>query len=324
MARLRRVLRAIGRGGADAVLLPSDSNDAWRVGDVVVRICWRGDRARFEREALVADALPASIPAARVLDVGWDAEVAWLVSAAVDGIQLNEAWPALDLADQRRSVIQTGEALAALNGHAFPAAVRTVLAERQPPDSLDAIMGADLNSLPVGRTRRLLEPASRLPGVDADLIDAVAERLTELEPVDPLSDTALAAHGGGVVVHGDAHPLNVLWNDGVVALLDLEWVRLGVPELEIEPFLHRGAVTRASMDETRRGLAWLAAAHPDAFAAPDLIRRLWLIEFGHAVRQLIAWPPDGPENELPGDHPLLRLRRIVTGPEHLEETLPIL
>jgi hypothetical protein len=62
--RLRRAHAASGRDGADAVSLPSDSNDAWLIGAVVLRICYRGDRKRFER-------------AARVLEQGSDDEVAW-------------------------------------------------------------------------------------------------------------------------------------------------------------------------------------------------------------------------------------------------------
>ena len=32
----------------------------------------------------------------------------------------------------------------------------------------------------------------------------------------------------GTVVHGDAHPNNVIWNGArVAALLDFEWARLG-------------------------------------------------------------------------------------------------
>ncbi len=46
-------------------------------------------------------------------------------------------------------------------------------------------------------------------------------------------------HGGivspGTVVRGDAHLANVLWHQGrLVALLDLEWARLGPPDLEFE------------------------------------------------------------------------------------------
>jgi hypothetical protein len=86
--RLHSVLGAIGYHGPEPVPLPSDSNDAWRLGDAVLRICYRGDLARFEREAQVTAALPASVQGPRLLDHGKDAEVAWQVGAWIDGITL--------------------------------------------------------------------------------------------------------------------------------------------------------------------------------------------------------------------------------------------
>jgi hypothetical protein len=49
----------------DPVLLETESNDAWKIGDLVVRVCWRGDRARLQRERLVATHLPEGIPIQR-------------------------------------------------------------------------------------------------------------------------------------------------------------------------------------------------------------------------------------------------------------------
>ncbi len=48
--RLRLVAGAAGLTLAEPpTLLPSDSNDAWKVGGFVLRVCWRGDRHRLER-----------------------------------------------------------------------------------------------------------------------------------------------------------------------------------------------------------------------------------------------------------------------------------
>lgn len=311
--------------GADAVPLPSDSNDAWRVGNVVLRICYRGDRARFEREALVTAALPASAKVPRLLDYGSDGELAWHVTAWVNGVPLGVAWTALRADDRRRAITQLGEALAELNAHAFPPAVRAALGAPRPIGDLSpvAVVGADLNPLPVPRARLLLEPAARMPGVDRGVIERVAARFDELETIDPLGERALAERDGGAVVHGDAHPLNVLWDERVVAVLDWEWVRLGAPELEIEPFLYRGYESNSSlMADSQRIIGWLADAHPSAFAGHDLARRVWLIELAYTLRELFVCPPDNPEHQLSMDHPLRRLRRIVMGCQHLEGILP--
>jgi hypothetical protein len=118
--------------------LPSDSNDAWRLGDVALRVCYRGDQARFEREALVVAELPASVKGPRLLDHGRDAELAWQVSAWVDGVALGTAWPNLDFGDRRQAITQLGEALAELNGYGFPPVVRTALAAPRPVGAADA------------------------------------------------------------------------------------------------------------------------------------------------------------------------------------------
>lgn len=259
--RLHHVLGVIARDGADAVRLPSDSNDAWRLGDAVLRICYRGDRTRFEREALVTTELPASAKVPRLLEYGGDDELAWQVTAWVDGVTLGAAWPTLHADGRRRAITQLGEALAELNGYPLPPVVGAALAAPRPVGkvSSDAVVGADLNPLPVPRARLLLEPAARLPGVDRSLIDRVAARFDELETIDPLGERALAERGPGAVVHGDAHPMNVLWDEGVVAILDWEWVRLGAPELEIEPFLYRGYESDPRlMVDSRRIIGWLA------------------------------------------------------------------
>jgi aminoglycoside phosphotransferase (APT) family kinase protein len=75
-------------------------------------------------------------------------------------------------------------------------------------------------------------------------------------------------------VPGDAHLTNALWKDGrLTALLDFETVRLGPPDLEIEPYL-RGDAAGLTDTELRETLGWLAESYPAMFAVPDLVRRL--------------------------------------------------
>lgn len=293
----------------------------WRIGDLVLRICYRGDPERFARDGLVAAAAPPSVRAPRLLDQGQAGELRWQVVERVDGVPLEHAWPRLGPVDRERAIRQIGAALAELNAHDFPAEVRAALAVPRPagPPTLTAVLGSDVNPLPVPRARLLLEPAARVPYVDPALIDAVRVRFDELEPVDPLGERALGQLAGGAVVHGDAHPMNVLWNDGVVALIDWEWTRLGPPEMEIEPYLYRGTDPE---DECAQQLGWLAAAHPAAFAAPDLLRRVWLIQLARTLREVLLWQPDRPEPQLEPDHALRRLRQIAYDSGHLERTLP--
>ena len=64
-ARRERLTRVLADARLDpdveAVALSGYSNDTWRVGSLVVRVCWRGDVRRMEREASIAAELPPEV-----------------------------------------------------------------------------------------------------------------------------------------------------------------------------------------------------------------------------------------------------------------------
>ena len=316
-ARLARVLR-VARLPAEAkaatpVLLPSDSNDAWRIGPAVLRVCWRGDLGRFAREAAVTRALPSGVPYPEVLDTGADGDLAWQVTRAVEGVPLARLWHGLSRVERRDAVHQIGQALATLHAHRFPDDVVAALATPRPvgDTSASALIGADITPLPLWRVESLLAAAGDEGLADRALLDEVAARFRELAGADPLADAPAAPV---TCVHGDAHLGNALWKDGrLTALLDFEWVRLGPPDLEIEPFLRADAAGLTDTELLREALGWLAESYPAMFAVPDLVRRLWLYQLATAVRELFLATPG-----LPVDDGAQRaLRGIVRSPDHL-------
>jgi len=335
-ARLARVLRVARLPAAAApVLLPSDSNDVWRIGPAVLRVCWRGDLGRFAREAAVTRALPAGVPYPEVLDTGSEGDLAWQVTRVVEGVPLATLWHGLSRVERRDAAHQIGQALAALHAHRFPADVVAELAAPRPvgDTSVSALVGADITLLPLRRAEGLLAAARHEGRADHALIDDVAARFRELADADPLGDVPLAevsplaeaalAEAGPPVgaltcVHGDAHLANALWKDGrLTALLDFEWVRLGAPDLEIEPYL-RADATGLTDIERREVLGWLAESYPAMFAVPDLVRRLWLYQIATGVRELFLDQSGQP----PDDGAQCWLRRIVKSPDHLLRILP--
>src|SRR5450631_1578302 len=164
-ARLTRVLSIARVPAQTPVPIASDSNDVWRIGAVVLRICWRGDRDRFAREAAVTAALPPGIPYPEIVDAGRDDELAWQVTRAVDGVPLAAVWPGMPAAHRRAAVHQIGQALAVLHAHPFPAEVIAVLAVPRPTGntSAKALIGADLNPLPVQRALLLAQWVRAVP-----------------------------------------------------------------------------------------------------------------------------------------------------------------
>lgn len=143
------------------------------------------------------------------------------------------------------------------------------------------------------------------------MIDALAQRLHELRPVDPFQ------HNSGVVVHRDAHLRNVLWhaNGSIAALVDLEWARLGPCDLELQPLLRPEPGHPADL------LARLGRTYPALISHPEIVQRLWLYDLAFTLRHLLVWPATGEVPFLPDFHPLRRLPLILESPQYLERML---
>lgn len=289
----------------DVKAIPSDSNDAWAVGDTILRVCWRGDPGRLLREAAVVAALPDSVPHAEVLDAGEVDSLTWMRTRRLRGDALSTRWPSLDPSSQRDAIGQVARALRALHAWTPPEGVEEIIRRRPATPDLDSVIGVDLNPLPVDRALRLVPAARALAGVDPGLIDEVADRLAELRHLDPFT------HGGDTtVVHGDAHLANVLWHEGrIVALIDFEWARFGPPDLELQAFCRLEG-------DAPLALAWLIDAYPGLTAHPRWLERLWLYDLAERLRHLVIWPlpPGGPP---PPQHPVTRLAEMVGGPDYL-------
>lgn len=312
----------------DAVALSGYSNDTWRVGSLVVRVCWRGDVKRMEREASIAAHLPPQVLYPPLVAAGRTGDLAWMVTRWVEGVPLAEAWPRLDRRDRQHAVAQLAQVLEALHGWKPPAPLTGFRDGREVVDLSDvgAVVGATLNPLPVDRAFALVAHARTMPFVDPRVLDAVAQRLQDLSAHDPYGSTGQSSEQ--VLVHGDAHLTNVLWNEGgLVGLLDLEWARLGPRELELEPFLR--AVDWSGREpelmpahEMADLLSWMAYGYPRLFASPHLIQRLWLFQLTFTLRELFTWPAaTASADRLAPDHPLNLLPMFARSSDHLEQLL---
>lgn len=312
-ARLLRLQAALPVAlRSEPIFMESNSNDAWLIGDVVLRVCWRGDRDRFIREAHLVAALPPSIPHAALIGFGSHENVTWTLHERVMGQALDAIWLDLPQATLRQVVTQLAAMLAALHEWSPPADVDLLLAEHERiiPGSTEAIVDATLIPLPVPRLLALVEAATSLEYVDASVLDLIGDRIRELAPFDPF--TTSWPH----IVHGDAVFANVLVHQGrITALLDFEWTRTGPRDLELVSLVRMLDDAR-----TQHGLAippvlhWLREDYPQLFETPDLDRRLWLYALAYTVRGIVFWPPDRPETELFDVHQIHRLRRLTKAP----------
>jgi len=299
-ARLRQVADAAGLDIAEApVPLPSDSNDAWKIGDRVLRICWRGDRHRVRREAIVLAHLPDDVPHPPLVAAGEIDDLTWTLTSWLPG----------RVEHDRVDIGQLGEAMCALHAWDPPEEVRAALVVRPPVSDIHDIIGADLNCLPVDRALQLVEPATHLDNLDPHLVIQLGAHLESLRSVDPLTNPT-----DGVVVHGDAHLNNVIWEDGrLVALLDYEWARLGPPDLELQPLL--------ACDDAAGLITSFVRAYPGSAGHPDVVERLWLYDLSATLRDLFVKVPLPASDDVPPWHPKRRLGVVLEGPGYIEALL---
>jgi aminoglycoside phosphotransferase (APT) family kinase protein len=310
-ARLR--LARIGvRVADDADHVESWSNDAWLSDDVVVRVCFRGDRSRMRREAAIGAALPAEARYPKVLEYGEDDDLAWMVVARVAGTPLWERWKTMPERALRPIAAQLADILRTVHAWTPPVELRAQLDAHDfdaGPDAR-AITGHDLLPLPYPRWEPLADAARAMPFVDGALIDATAARLRELAAHDPF------AGGARCLVHGDANFANTMEVDGqITALLDYEWARLGPPDAELVSFVRAAGYWNPQPRAPRPPVVtWLQEDYPQLFAAPDVHERVWVTEIVYLLRQLVVWPMQRPPAQQPAEHPANTLPRLLEAP----------
>jgi aminoglycoside phosphotransferase (APT) family kinase protein len=319
--RLDALLRtdAVALAG-DPTLRESYSNDTWLARtadgeDVVLRVCWIGDRRRLLREAAVGARLPPEVGYPTVLDSGtlrYDGEtITWMVSRRLAGTSLIRAWPDLDRRRRDQALRGVLAPLRALHGWRPPAELLGWFTPPPPTDDPDAVVGSTLIPLPLDRVRLLLAPAiTRAPEHRPVLEEAWHWLVENADAVPRLDELAT-----GVVAHGDLHLDNVWWDgERVAGLLDLEWTRLGPPWLDLAQIRDNAVLAGEDTpdtvsDEAHAQLLAIATAGEPWAGVPDLVRRLTTVELAHQLRQVLVWGPPGAE---PGvDHPVRQLRRLL-------------
>jgi hypothetical protein len=66
-------------------------------------------------------------------------------------------------------------------------------------------------------------------------------------------------------------------------VLDFEWCRLGVPDMDLLSFADVPSTDPAVVSR------WIHACYPELFAYEFLLERLWLYQLVIATRSVVAW-----------------------------------
>lgn len=311
-------LEALRSSGAISLATVSErmesySNDTWIArttdgGDVVLRVCWIGDRQRLLREAAVGAALPDEIGYPTVLGSGtltYEGEtITWMMAGRLTGSSLMQVWPSLSEDQRDRALTDTLGLVRRLHAWSLQAALLPWLTPPTPTDDTEELIGSTLIPLPLGRVRQLVEPAiAWAPGHRATVSRAWSWLVGHADLLPVLDDPAT-----GVLTHGDLHLGNVWWDgERVSGLLDLEWVRLGPSWLDLGRVLDNALAGDEFAAAHARMLAVLRTGlAPDV---PELDERLAALVLAHELRQILVWSPPGPE-PVP-DHPIEVIRRVL-------------
>jgi hypothetical protein len=268
------------------------------MGNLVLRVCWRGDTSRLLKDAAVAEALPKALHHPKVVAVGDQREVTWVLTERIDGHNLGSHWASMSRSDRRAAIHRGAEALQVLHDWVPPAAIRSRLTADSPSPASDAqtIVESCINPLPLSVTQVLIDGLERREGVDPSLVTGLRDSLRALSRHDPFD-----SEDARVVVHGDLSIANVLWPDrDDISVLDFEWARWGSRDMDLPSF------SDIPGPDVAEAFRWIYVGYPVLFAYPQLTERLWLYEIIFAVRGLLAWWPSPRQLE--------RLRRLVVEP----------
>lgn len=281
------------------------SNDAWLFGRDVLRICWRSDRGRLLREAQILSELPNDVPHAVVSAAGQDARMSWVLSPRLAGR------PLLELQDLSTSTVrdvfaQLADILKTLHAWSPSPQLLDILRDRPDMDPRKpmSVWAADFVPLPLPRLTTVASLAKSVPFVDSALIDAAVARISSLAEHDPFP---IDESAGACVVHGDATTANILVKGGRISgLIDFEYARWAPRDLELlSPVTFAGGF----------GVDWLQEDYPELFEGEGLRERVWLYELCCAVRTVIWWPPEEPQDGDADEHPpIQRLRDLIDAP----------
>ncbi len=306
------------------VRVASYSNAVWIGRTVVLRIA-PPDRAwAFAHEQDVLLRLPPSVPHAPVECSGMLNGRPWIVMRRLPGRELGRAWPGLSVQQRHALILRLGRILHAMHALGLPpgwqrpdlqpealsvrhSALDVAAPYQQPPERISAIAAA----------------ARSQPGVDAGLVDACFELVSERLP--------LFTRDPRVLVHTDLHWENLLVErTRVTGVLDFEMARPGAPDLELDVLLRfcRWPHLPAAADyehllqpaDFRAVPEWLAHAYPELFATPHLRERMEVYAVLHDLRQGIQFP-ETPGQVRPPWSPWNRLRATLAGASYLREWL---
>lgn len=250
------------------------TTDLW-IGEAIVVKLARTAPERLRRELAIADRVAPQVKYPEILARG----ETWAITQRAGGDELGRAWGTMTPRDRERAIRQLADMLDALHATETTEIEDTIAGPH-------AVTRADLMAT--------AERAAHEVGNDMVLIYEVLAFIRERWD-------AAFAEPHDVLIHGDPHLENVLW-DGkdITAVLDLEWARRGWRECDLEillavashPALFAAEDYAASIvaGDYRAIPDWLRSAKPSWFAHAFVAERIALMFASRTLGHLVDQP----------------------------------
>ena len=219
----RGLLAEFGRPASPLTQLDGWSNRVWVGPDAVVRVSQGRFRDSFRHEAGLLQRLAGELSVPEMIGFGEEGPRQWLLIARVPGVPLMAAWPEMDQATRVGAVRALGEAFSCLHAVQAPEIVNPWLRDAV----MDPTKAGDAYRIAPGAFEVVLAGLDAARRIEPALFGRARAWLVER--------AALFADDQAVLVHGDAHFNNVLWDrDAVVTLVDFEVATHLAPDRELE------------------------------------------------------------------------------------------
>jgi aminoglycoside phosphotransferase (APT) family kinase protein len=263
-------------------------------------------RHSIRHEVEVIRLVDGAVPVPEVVAYGQEEGREWVISLRKPGQSLLQRWKAMPAAERREAVRQLAVCLEALHRVPLPPGFAN-------PWQADAITdpgkGADAYHVAPRHYPVILNSLRKRGSQDEALLRSAETYLAERLP--------LFEDDEEVLIHGDAHFDNLLWDGASLTLLDLEVATRAAPDLELDGilsfladpvrFLGPGTGEGVAACDFREVEDWLRQDYPVLFERPHLGERLEVYATMGRLLQM-HYTPEGHASD-----PRPRLRQSFRG-----------
>jgi aminoglycoside phosphotransferase (APT) family kinase protein len=311
-ARAQSLLRHYGLNDRPIELLTGWTNKVWLTPDHAVRISSGRFRDSFRHEYAVARLIGDQVRIPEIVANGDGNGSEWMISVRVPGRSLLHSWTAMQQEERQDAVHQLAASLSKLHSVEFPDGFSNPWLS----DSvIDKSKTQDAYLIEPRHFRVITDDLREKKLLDDALLNDAEQYLTDR--------LVLFNDDQHVLIHGDAHFNNMIWDGSHLTLLDLEVVTTASRERELQAIIDftrqpemvygRNETPDVHKRDVENILHWLREAYPALFAVKNIVERLDVYSLVRGLLQIYHFPPESEYDTRP------RLRDLLAGKRDLPD-----